>query len=251
MGLFDIKKDTPIIRLSQTLLNDMDTLLNKDKKGANDTDILFFIQERYEKVCQAAFAITTVIKETESVRSGIRDTAINLRLRLHMPGIDPVALAETSRTDTGTICGLLDLAKAGGLVSLMNYEYFVSECQKIIDAVSAKIADTHWRFDEVFMLDAGSQKNAQASPKVKQFNPQPRNQAEAIKKDTNQVRDIKDNRNDKIVSYITSHGRVNIQDLHAAMPEISSKTIQRALNVLIAEGKIKRFGDKRWALYYI
>lgn len=237
--------------MSQTLLNDMDALLNKDKSSTGDTDVLYFIQARYEKVCQAAFAITTAIKETESVRSGIRDMAIDLRLRLYTAGIDPVALAETSRVDTATICGLLDLAKAGGLVSPANYEYFTSECRKIIEAVSAKIADTHWRFDEVFMLEGNTQKTQQAAVRQERSSTSVRNKSDVPKKDMNHIKDIKDNRNDTIVSYITSHGRVSIQDLHAAMPEVSSKTIQRALNVLIGEGKVKRFGDKRWALYYI
>lgn len=231
---------------------------NKDISPATETNMLSFIKTHYEKVCQASFAITAHIKDTEAVRQSIRDTAIQLRTYIqNIPdesgvftyGISEVA--EHAKVKTGIICALLDLALAGGLVSKINHQYFISECQKIIAAVSSRLAQSEWGFSSVLAISEANSIEQKSVP-AKPFQ-QKSSQKGMVRiiKDKDAIKDIKDTRSERIVSYVSLNGRVSIQDIHKAIPDTSTKTIQRALNVLIKEGKIKRFGDKRWALYYI
>lgn len=63
------------------------------------------------------------------------------------------------------------------------------------------------------------------------------------------ITEIKKERKQKILDYINSKRTAVIKDIIALFPEVSEKTIQRELNVLLEEGKIEKRGDKRWSLY--
>lgn len=59
----------------------------------------------------------------------------------------------------------------------------------------------------------------------------------------------KTNRKEKIISYINEKKSVAIKDISALFPDVSEKTIQRELGALVAAGKIRKHGSKRWSLY--
>lgn len=59
----------------------------------------------------------------------------------------------------------------------------------------------------------------------------------------------KSNRQDKILSYINQKKSVAIKDIAILFPDVSEKTIQRELTTLVALGKIRKHGSKRWSLY--
>jgi len=63
------------------------------------------------------------------------------------------------------------------------------------------------------------------------------------------ITEVKKERKQKILDYINSKRTAVIKDIIALFPEVSEKTIQRELNVLLEEGKIEKRGDKRWSLY--
>jgi DNA-binding HxlR family transcriptional regulator len=44
---------------------------------------------------------------------------------------------------------------------------------------------------------------------------------------------------------------VSINDIAKKVIGCSTKTLQRELNNLVQEGKIKRIGDKRWSKYIL
>jgi hypothetical protein len=63
------------------------------------------------------------------------------------------------------------------------------------------------------------------------------------------ITEVKKERKQKILDHINLKRTAVIKDIIALFPEVSEKTIQRELNVLLEEGKIEKRGDKRWSLY--
>ena len=56
-------------------------------------------------------------------------------------------------------------------------------------------------------------------------------------------------RQKEILERLTQMGQAKISDLYGAFPDISSKTIQRDLQDLVAKRLVKREGEKRWTTY--
>jgi hypothetical protein len=54
----------------------------------------------------------------------------------------------------------------------------------------------------------------------------------------------------KDVSIQTGKKEVSIKDISSAFSDCSEKTIQRELNALVANGQIKKIGEKRWSRYH-
>ena len=56
-------------------------------------------------------------------------------------------------------------------------------------------------------------------------------------------------RKESVIKFLRRRGESVIKDITKALPEIGEKTIQRDLRELVEEGKIKRFGQRRWSRY--
>lgn len=58
-------------------------------------------------------------------------------------------------------------------------------------------------------------------------------------------------RNSKVIAFLSNAGQSSIVDIAKAIPGVSLKTVQRQLNTLIGQGVVKRVGDKRWSAYVL
>lgn len=61
--------------------------------------------------------------------------------------------------------------------------------------------------------------------------------------------DQKSKRQDDILSFINQRKSAVIKDISTLFPDVSEKTIQRELGVLVDAGKITKRGSKRWSIY--
>jgi predicted HTH transcriptional regulator len=61
----------------------------------------------------------------------------------------------------------------------------------------------------------------------------------------------KDDREKKILDVIRDKGIVSIKDISTVVFDVSEKTIQRTLQLLIDKGHIKKEGERRWAKYHL
>jgi hypothetical protein len=52
-----------------------------------------------------------------------------------------------------------------------------------------------------------------------------------------------------ILHFVLQNKGVSIKEICAVVPDCSEKTVQRELGALIAEGLIKREGERRWSIY--
>ncbi|MEI6478857.1 MAG: hypothetical protein WCO18_01045, partial [bacterium] len=63
--------------------------------------------------------------------------------------------------------------------------------------------------------------------------------------------DDKGHRRHKILSIIKQKKEVTIKDISSSIKDCSEKTIQRELNLLLAEKVIKKTGERRWSKYLL
>jgi DeoR-like helix-turn-helix domain len=61
----------------------------------------------------------------------------------------------------------------------------------------------------------------------------------------------KDEREKRIIDVIRDKGVVSIKDISSVIFDVSEKTIQRTLQLLIDKGQIKKEGERRWAKYQL
>ncbi len=66
-----------------------------------------------------------------------------------------------------------------------------------------------------------------------------------------QNKDRKDNRRDQILGLFSRGVEVSINDISKKIIGCSIKTIQRELNDLVIENKLKKIGEKRWSKYIL
>jgi predicted HTH transcriptional regulator len=61
----------------------------------------------------------------------------------------------------------------------------------------------------------------------------------------------KDDREKRVLDVIRDKGVVSIKDISTVIFDVSEKTIQRTLQLLIDKGQIKKEGERRWAKYQL
>lgn len=61
----------------------------------------------------------------------------------------------------------------------------------------------------------------------------------------------KDDREKRVIDVIRDKGTVSIKDISSVVFDVSEKTIQRTLQLLIDKGQIKKEGERRWAKYQL
>lgn len=70
-----------------------------------------------------------------------------------------------------------------------------------------------------------------------------------LNKPTNGGVSRKESRKNMILNFIKGHNNVSIKDIVPNIIGCSEKTVQRELIELINEGKIRKFGERRWSRY--
>lgn len=69
--------------------------------------------------------------------------------------------------------------------------------------------------------------------------------------DTGVARAGGENRTERILAVLKDKGQASIKDISEVVTDCSEKTIQRELNALIKDSKIRREGERRWSKYML
>jgi hypothetical protein len=197
-----------------------------------------------QKIIAALFLVTGHLSETDPLRAKLRSLAVGLTDCPH---------TELSKY-CATINALLNAARYAGLISEGN--------ANIISAELTYFGDPTYRSDTLVSglfpaqlsqaLDKGHVSDKRTSHQDMSFKLKKTSDSGYSGDSSNSVaiqKDRKDQRQDKILSYITVRKSASIKDVAALFPDVSEKTIQRELNTLVSSGKINKRGDKRWSLY--
>ncbi|MBI2482456.1 MAG: DeoR family transcriptional regulator [Candidatus Vogelbacteria bacterium] len=190
-----------------------------------------------QKLAQALFAITVFCPDSEPLKAKLRDQAINLTTTINAIKTDESTVFHLSFLnqilgEIELVLELLDLAQAGNVLSKMNVSIIKQEYEMLLkDAKEQVLADN--------LFDSNTLILPTSSPKI-------------IKdKKVVGMAGPSSDRQKKIIEVLRGQDWLGIKDIAEAVPNYSTKTVQRELLALVEQGVLKKQGERRWSRYVL
>lgn len=234
-----------------------------------DKPHLIFLIKKAEKICGVLHILTSDLSENEPLREVLRKECLSFLGDLLDRGrIGRGILLETR---IAHIISLLDASKTSLLISSMNASVLKSELQGLLPVITSM----YGRENQELIFDRSELKVSLNEPRLNSINNKEgsssykghggsMNVLHKKEKDTNFVKKMSlsnllkrtktgnsvDSTREKIIlDVVRSKGESSIKDISSFVRGVSSKTIQRDLNVLIGKGVLKKDGERRWSKY--
>ena len=244
-GKTDIQKSNPLVRFF-----DKQTV-RTNPFGANQSADRAY--RRAERLVAALFLVTNHISADEPIRVSIRSGA--LRLLEDMLSVRNEMRTESEnviacRASIRNLISLVRVLAVGGFLSIQNSNTMIGGLDELGSFLSSSqgspLSDMYVLSHENLLdVREGHVKDAHIL------------KDRANIKDTVQMSDtpsLKKGihvREEAVLAVLRSGGELGIRDIAANLPEYSEKMIQRHLVDLIAAGRVKKEGLKRWSRYSV
>ncbi|HSE56644.1 MAG TPA: DeoR family transcriptional regulator [Candidatus Paceibacterota bacterium] len=236
------------------------SLINKDYKNKDfKKDVSFSldtISKKGQKLLAALYLVTNHLSDTDPLKLKIRTGAVLLPLVPHDSDSTNSIIRseyETLLSAINTITALIQAAGMAQIVSDKNTRILEAELHYFLKAIEERSGNTS-NLSKTSELSTDFF-NVAIEPVIKDIPKISKGHIEKSfvlnRKDNSYNENLsqKSDRGAEIVSFINSKTIASIKDISALFPVVSEKTIQRELNRLLAEGKIKKRGNKRWSMY--
>lgn len=217
-----------------------------------------FVKKKTEKICAALFLVTDSVPNDDPFRSTIRSKGLTL--------LDPEVFSQLD-TYLEAIVSLCTMARWGNIISEMNTRILVDECTKLIGfigthqqalqstgALSFELFDTYAEDQEIFDKRQVSDLNTTASGAEETAHPhggyKRQDVATSTKghlKEENKAKQR--DRRAAILAVLQKKDRISVKDVAQVITDCSEKTLQRELLGLVAQGVLKKEGERRWSMY--
>ncbi len=252
----DTKKDNLNIKDNQS------PSLRYDPVIFNSDHSLYVLHRRIENMTSAVFLVTNSISENDMLRMSLRKTCLKaLEDTMSFIGNpqNNISFIQVLISHVLEIHSLLNITFWSGLISEMNAGILQREVTKIqeimtellrkyknkllIDPALFTPLDLEVRHHRNSMVESRPkfEEKPQEKRTLPQSNPTP------IKREI--VSDNKAVRRQSILNLLAERTNVSIKDFTTVIPLYSEKTIQRELIALVAEGLVKKEGERRWSTY--
>jgi hypothetical protein len=224
-----------------------------------------YIYKKAERLAKAIHLVAPAFRNSPALRDRMDHVAVGL--------VDAAILPPTSARDALSrellaLSSVLSIGRTGGLLSSMNAELISREAQNLLQEVAA-YEEPRLFLDDVPSLaelskelaaerhspSALTSRSMPVAPALRATNPasSPVAKQAPISKGHNkgQISDKTSDRREAILSILRSKGPSYIKDVSTIIRDVSEKTIQRELQVLVEEGTVLRTGERRWTTYAI
>lgn len=240
-----------------------------DTAQTSKKDAIFM--EIYNKSCRlstAVFLISNLMDDKEILKTKIKNLSLDI-VSLSVKLKDILFLENDIRLITDIekcsleLMSLLNIASLSGLISKMNADILKEEFQNFnveLGKFYEKSEDDKVGSVRSIFSETSLPVN---SPDLNLIRPEISHDL----KSTNAINEHKyvlpsepsngnghrrkDLRKSTILNFIKGHNNVSIKDIVPHIVGCSEKTVQRELLELIAEGKIKKVGERRWSKYSV
>lgn len=212
-----------------------------------------FLFKKTEKIVLGLYLVTEHLSDTIAIKNEIRDTA-HLFLK-DMIRVTTIAYAPRDIRAISmhlvTLTSLLELAQITQSISPKNTFLLKEEIAKILKDIEQTMRhriDGHDLKKTSFIVD-----DVTDTAKTYKGHKRHVNTEMSFIKNENETKTkepfIKDNRAEKIINLAKEKGTFTIKDISTLFVGVSEKTIQRELLKLVAEGVLKKEGERRWSTY--
>lgn len=210
-----------------------------------------YILKKTEKIAYATYVLSDFISNNDKLKTNIKVTVHNLLNTIctfFYLRKDRNFLIQKAKSNLLKLLTEYNLAHISGYISFMNNEILRTEIinlMRVIDQQDEKLKDEDSpEFKKNYFdvgLKSGIEKTIEGEKKNVLIH------SKIYKRQD--IKDISSDRDSKVFQIIKDKGEVSIKDISELIIDCSEKTIQRTLNRLIEENKIKRTGERRWAKY--
>ncbi len=243
-----------------------------------------YFLSRIKKIVFASYMVSDLIKDTESLKSNIRNIADGL---LKDSCLLYKNRFQTIKENLLVLKTFFELGLVSKLVSVMNAEIMIKEISRTLEELAIEEQEESKRMtleNETFFISqlpenkneinnlnnlypyADSSKGDLLRTEYKGqnsnvFYKHDKSYTKKIfsEKDKFNIKDknqsskksLNNEREDRIISIIKDRKEVTIKDISALIKDCSEKTIQRDLIQMLEKGVIKKTGERRWSKYSI
>lgn len=247
-------------------------------KFFSSKNVFVYIQKKIQKLTSVLYVLTAYLPESEPIRLKVRQASLRLLENVsdeHVSEVGSTGVVQLS----APIIFLLSLLRVGresGYITDMNQRLLEKELLEILTLLERHGSEVN-SVPDLSLKDMEVESRDVFLPKKpflnKSFNPKDnidslsteRFQAVATTPSFPRMKDVSQRfkslnkknikridqfgRDEQIRSIISSLGEVSIRDITGQMPSVSSKTVQRALLTMVADGVLKKVGERRWSKY--
>lgn len=235
-------------------------LIDQLSKGSQ---FVLYAYRKISKISYAIYVITDIINDHEPIKWQLRKVSVDTMSFKNF--LDEKSVFNTLDNCLLELEGSLELAKTVHIISNMNASLIQSEIRSLLSELrgqsrigiySVEISGgffdvakpTTLSLEE--LLSRGGQTNGYKGHKGQDVRYAPQQvRGHNDERGSYQQMQSKGQRKEEIIGVIKQKGTVTIKDVTEAIKDCSEKTIQRELLSMVADGRIKRTGERRWSKY--
>jgi hypothetical protein len=231
-----------------------------------------FINKKAEKISSAIYILTNLFEDQEPLKWHLRESGISLLNNgasfVDQSQVPQKEAMETLQSNITEILSKLQVAFFGGLLSEMNFRIFKRELESLSTIIRERLktqyggvyllAEDFFKVEEQTLslpsAPTNPQKNfykGQNSIKDNVLNNSRKSSEERNShKGQNSFESGKHNiRREMIMQYLQRVKEASVKDFAVLIKNCSEKTVQRELLQLVADGVLKKVGERRWSKY--
>lgn len=209
--------------------------------GVYSNDHHAYCARKAERLATAIHVVTGFITVEEPLRKLLRASSLELsRLstdRTRLLEVGP----ETFATRCAELSSLLVTAESAGLVSHMNAKLIIDEYARLATFVKERYSFIHSHVSDIQDVTHSTLTQDKGQKDTSGY----RSVSEKLIKDSSQT----STRRADILSLFSHKDRISVKDAVGTVPGVSEKTIQRELLAMVADGVLKKDGERRWSTY--
>ncbi|HEY0948470.1 MAG TPA: hypothetical protein VGE53_03265 [Candidatus Paceibacterota bacterium] len=260
-------KDQNSLRASRNDADNSDFVLEKVIfSNVFEKDIRrVYLYKKAERLAKAIHLIVPAFTDAPSFKDRLDRIAVGLVDAAVLP---PAASREALSRELLALSSMLGIARTGGKLTPMNADLIAREAHLLLAEVAgyeeprltleevptlASLAKAAAANGESARLRSLARVSYDAALDTPEESVSDKGQSKGHIKDTTipkpKAATAGSQRREGILSVLRTKGPSYIKDISLVVRDVSEKTIQRELSVLVSEGVVKRKGDRRWTTY--
>lgn len=219
------------------------------------------LQKKIEKIAQAIYLVSNHLKDMDPLKWEIRKESLRTLscVKSFNEGsgrgdTPPDLVVDALSSSARDLISYLSLASLSGLISRNNANIIILEIETVLSAFGQMMDENAAKAGFVLSEDFFGTDSDLSSHVIKKLNKGQSmgsisDKQNITKKDTVNIKDKKNTRQERIIMLLKNQTNLTIKDFVKVINDCSEKTIQRELISLVERGVVKREGERRWSTY--
>lgn len=244
----------------------------------------YFLTKKTERICAAIFLVTDFLPATDSFRTTLRSKGLLLIEGVYSTAPSPDESSNMLYALFSEVRALTEVGQIARMVSPMNASILIRECNALCEYLeegkNSSVSNSHTTLHTtLFEVDVSKEIHTSLPTSeyyreeykrhIKDSSPHySRDEASGVRAEANkrqvptqtsraglkghtkdENRENQRDRRARILSVLQKKDHISVKDVAQAITDCSEKTLQRELLGLVAQGVLKKEGERRWSTY--